>query len=396
MKKTLVEMELSKFYSDGKDEFVVRPKGVEPKYDGDGDFKREVTKDYPRIKFTKELRDNKEAFDKALSGGKIVSETLTPTLFCLEFGLETLEHNNFAKMGIQMKQTVQRWFLNIWDIDEDNIIETYQNLEDALDALDSYIEEKGLLKVAMNDFIEKLTTEENLQFIEKATAQPKNKPKDAYTNGFKVLQSVENTENLRNTLIAWLGWGSDPINDGMWSDMLDGFYEDFDEAMNDDDFEATHKLVDKTFSPKCIEYFRELERMIEWYDSQYDPRCLTDNSIKVITEHQLDDLAKLATSDLKKSVGNDHIGGWYIKDKEENKNLFIANGIKLTKDEILFIEESGFEMFNQNFNSALQRLGYTIDTFVECYKGVKNLNELEYEMSLTYTLRQLNPQKEVK
>lgn len=395
MKKVLVEMELSKFYSDGKNEFVVRPKGVEPKYEGDGDFKREVRKDYPRIKFTKELRDNKKALDKALDGGKIVAETFSPTLFCLEFGLETLEYNNFAKMGIQMKQSVQRWFLNIWDIDEDNIIETYQNLEDALDALDSYIEEKGLLKVAMNDFIEKLTTEENLQFIEKATAQPKNKPKDAYTNGFKVLQSVENTENLRNTLIAWLGWGSDPINDGMWSDMLKTFYEDFDEALNDDDFEAAHKLVDKTFSTKCIEYFRELERMIEWYDSQYDPRCLTDNSIKVITE-QLDDLAKLATSDLKKSVGNDHIGGWYIKDKEENKNLFIANEIKLTKEQILFIEESGYEMFNQNLNSALQRLGYTIDTFVECYKGVKNLNELEYYMSLTYVLRQLNPQKEVK
>lgn len=393
MKKTLVEMELSKFYSDGNDVFVVRPKGVEPKYEGDGDFKREITKDYPKIKFTKAMRDNRKVFDKALNGGKIVCETIQPTLFCLEFGLETLEHNNFAKMGIQMKQSVQRWFLNIWDIDEDNIIETYQNLEDALDAIDNYIEEKGLLKVAMNDFIEKLTTDENLQFITKATVQPKNKPKDAYTNGFNVLQSVlSGTDELRDTLISWLGWGSNPINDGMWGDMLDGFYEDFDEAMNDDDFEAVYKLVDKTFSPKCIEYFRELERMLEWYESSYDPRCLTDNSIKVINE-QLDDLAKAATSNLKKSVGNDHIGGWYIKDKEENKNLFIADHIKLTKEQILFIEESGFEMFNQNFNSALQRLGYTIDTFVECYKGVKNLNELEYGMSLTYVLRLLNPKK---
>ena len=388
-------MELSKFYSDGNDVFVVRPKGVEPKYEGDGDFKREITKDYPKIKFTKALRDNRKAFDKALNGGKIVYETLQPTLFCLEFGLETLEHNDFAKMGIQMKQSVQRWFLNIWDIDEDNIIETYQNLEDALDAIDNYIEEKGLLKVAMNDFIEKLTTDENLQFITKATVQPKNKPKDAYTNGFNVLQSVlSGTDELRDTLISWLGWGSNPINDGMWGDMLDGFYEDFDEAMNDDDFEAVYKLVDKTFSPKCIEYFRELERMLEWYENSYDPRCLTDNSIKAINE-QLDDLAKVATSNLKKSVGNDHIGGWYIKDKEENKNLFIADHIKLTKEQILFIEESGFEMFNQNLNSALQRLGYTIDTFVDCSKMV-DLKTLEYEMSLTYTLRLLNPQKEVK
>ena len=394
MKKTLVEMELSKFYRDDENELVIRPNGVEPKYEDEGVFKSEITKDYPRIKFTKAVRDNRETLDKAINGGKVVCSTFNQKCFCLEFGLETLENDSFSMMGIKMKQSVQRWFLNIWDIDEDNIIETYQNIEDALDALDSYIEEKGLLKVALNDFIEKLTTEENLQFIEKATAQPKNKPKDAYTNGYKVLQSVENTENLRNTLIAWLGWGSDPINDGMYGDMLNTFYEDFDEALNDDDFEAAHKLVDKTFSPKCIEYFRELERMIEWYDSQYDPRCLTDNSIKVITE-QLDDLAKTATSDLKKSVGNDHIGGWYIKDKEENKNLFIADGIKLTKEQILFIEESGYELFNQNFNSTLQRLGYTIDTFVDCHKMV-DLNTLEYKMSLTYTLRQLNPQKEIK
>ena len=389
MKKTLVEMELSKFYRDDESELVVRPKGVEPKYDGEGAFKSEITKDYPRIKLTKAVRDNKKALDKAINGGKVVCETFSQKCFCLEFGLETLENDTFSMMGVQMKQSVQRWFLNFWNIDGECLIETYQNIEDVLDSLDEYIKMNGLLKVAMNDFIEKLTTNENLQFIEKATAKPTKKDnKDVFKNGYKVLQSVENTEDLRTSLISWLGLG---FFNSEVADFLDGTFTD---ALNDDDDEAVYKAVDKAFKPKCIEYFRELEKMLEWYDSSYDPRCLTDNSIKVINE-QLDDLAKAATSDLKKSVGNDHIGGYYIKDKEENKNLFIANNIKLTKEQILFIEESGFEMFNQNFNSTLQRLGYAIDTLVECHKMV-DLNTLEYKMSLTYTLRQLNPQKEVK
>ena len=389
MKKTLVEMELSKFYRDDESELVVRPNGVEPKYDGEGVFKSEITKDYPRIKFTKAVRDNREALDKAINGGKVVCETFNQKCFCLEFGLETLENDTFSMMGVQMKQSVQRWFLNFWNIDGECLIETYQNIEDVLDSLDEYIKMNGLLKVAMNDFIEKLTTNENLQFIEKATAKPTKKDnKDVFKNGYKVLQSVENTEDLRTSLISWLGLG---FFNSEVADFLDGTFTD---ALNDDDDEAVYKAVDKAFKPKCIEYFRELEKMLEWYDSSYDPRCLTDNSIKVINE-QLDDLAKVATSDLKKSVGSEGRGGYYIKDKEENKNLFIANNIKLTKEQILFIEESGYELFNQNFNSTLQRLGYAIDTFVDCCKMV-DLSTLEYKMSLTYTLRQLNPQKEVK
>ena len=386
MKKTLVEMELSKFYSDGNSELVVRPKGVEPKYDGDGVFKREITDDYPRIKFTKAMRDNKELLDKAINGGEVVSETFNQQkCFCLEFGLETLENESFTMMGIQMKQSVQRWFLNFWDIDSECLIETYQNIEDVLDSLDNYIEEKGLLKITMNDFIEKLTTNENLQFIEKVTAQPTKKDnKDVY----KVLQSVEDTEDLRASLISWLGFG---FFNGEVAKFLDGTFSD---ALNEDDLEAAYKAVDEAFKPKCIEYFRELERMLEWYDSQYEPRCLTDNSVKVIGS-QLDELAKAATSDLKKSVGSEGRGGYYIKDKEENKNLFIADSIKLTKEQILFIEESGFELFNQNFNSALQNLGCTIDTFVDCAKIV-DFDSLELKMSLIYTLRLLNPQKEVK
>ena len=389
MKKTLVEMELSKFYRDDESELVVRPNGVEPKYDGEGVFKSEITKDYPRIKFTKAVRDNREALDKAINGGKVVCETFNQKCFCLEFGLETLENDTFSMMGVQMKQSVQRWFLNFWNIDGECLIETYQNIEDVLDSLDEYIKMNGLLKVAMNDFIEKLTTNENLQFIEKATAKPTKKDnKDVFKNGYKVLQSVENTEDLRTSLISWLGLG---FFNSEVADFLDGTFTD---ALNDDDDEAVYKAVDKAFKPKCIEYFRELEKMLEWYDSSYDPRCLTDNSIKVINE-QLDDLAKVATSDLKKSVGSEGRGGYYIKDKEENKNLFIANNIKLTKEQILFIEESGYELFNQNLNSALQRLGYTIDTFVDCSK-MADLYTLEYKMSLTYTLRLINPQKEVK
>ena len=390
MKKTLVEMELSKFYRDDESELVVRPNGVEPKYDGEGVFKSEITKDYPRIKFTKAVRDNREALDKAINGGKVVCETFNQKCFCLEFGLETLENDTFSMMGVQMKQSVQRWFLNFWNIDGECLIETYQNIEDVLDSLDEYIKMNGLLKVAMNDFIEKLTTNENLQFIEKATAKPTKKDnKDVFKNGYKVLQSVENTESLRSSLISWLGWG---CYNSEVVDFLDGAFTD---ALDEDDTEAVYKVVDKTFKPSCIEYFRELERMLEWYNSEYDPRCLTDNSIKVINE-QLDDLAKVAISDLKKSVGSEGRGGWYIKDADgANKNLFIANGIKLTKEQILFIEESGFEMFNQNFNSALQRLGYTIDTFVDCSK-MADLYTLEYKMSLTYTLRLINPQKEVK
>lgn len=390
MKKTLVEMELSKFYRDDENELVIRPNGVEPKYDGDDVFKSEITKDYPRIKFTKAVRDNRETLDKAINGGKVVCSTFKQKCFCLEFGLETLKNDSFSMMGIQMKQSVQRWFLNIWDIDGECLVETYQNIEDVLDSLDSFIKTNGLLKVAMNDFIEKLTTNENLQFIEKATAQPTKKDnKDVWKNGYKCLQSVEDTESLRSSLISWLGWG---CYNSEVDDFLDGAFTD---ALDEDDTEAVYKVVDKTFKPSCIEYFRELERMLEWYNSEYDPRCLTDNSIKVINE-QLDELAKVAISDLKKSVGSEGRGGWYIKDADgANKNLFIADGIKLTKEQILFIEESGFEIFNQNLNSALQRLGYTIDTFVDCNK-MADLKTLEYKMSLTYTLRLLNPQKEVK
>lgn len=390
MKKTLVEMELSEFYKDDENELVIRPNGVEPKYDGEGIFKSEITKDYPKIKFTKAMRDNREALDKAINGGKVVSVALSNRLFCLEFGLETLENDSFTMLGVKVKQSVQRWFLNIWNCDGECLVETYQNIEGVLDSLDSFIKTNGLLKVTMNDFIEKLTTNENLLFIEKATAQPTKKDnKDVWKDGYKCLQSVENSEDLMTSLISWLGFG-------FFNSEVDDFLEgEFKDALNDDDDQAVYKVVDKTFKPKCIEYFRELERILEWYDSDYDPRCLTDNSIKVINE-QLNDLAKVAISDLKKSVGSEGRGGWYIKDNEGNKNLFIADGINLTKEQILFIEESGFEMFNQNLNSALHRLGYTIDNFVGCYKGVGDFNTIDYKMKLTYVLRLINPKKEVK
>lgn len=389
MKKTLVEMELSEFYSDGDISLVVRPNGVEPKYKGDGALKSEITDGYPSINYNKSMRDDKEALDKAINGGTIVYSSYKQKCTFLEFGLETLEHNDFRFCSMQIKQTVQRWFLNIWDMDGECMVKTYQNIEEALNELHNYINTNEMLPILMNDFIEKLTTNENLGFIAKVTAQPTEKEnKNALAEGYKVLQAVEDTDELMYSLISWLGWGC-------YSSDVEEFLEKFTETLQDDEnCEATYNLVDSTFKPRCIEYFRELEKMLEWYDSDYDPRCFTDNSLKVFSDRQLDKLADLAINNLKKSIGSEGRGGYYIKDK--NNNLFIADNVILSDDCIKYIEENGYEMFYRDFSSALSSLGYIIDQVLDCQKNVATFNKIKYEMAFTFVLKCINPKKEVK
>ena len=378
MKKTLVKMELGEFYNSEYGKLVVRPASVEPKYNGDGAFKSEITDDYPIIPITKEFRD-KAVLEKALDGGKVVSTQINcgkdPSY--LEFGIESIENKTFSVMSMTINQEIQRWFLNIYSLNNDSVLFTSQNIEECLNTLNYYLIDNELSQVAINDFIEKLTTEDNLKFIEKITAEPKQKKKEWV---HRTLQSIENCDDLQKSLIAWLG------------NQISQFVEDFNDACDEcEDMNEVYAFVDKTFHPKNIYFFRELERMLEWVNSNYDPRCLTDEAIRCINGG-LDELAKQCLEKLCKKVGSEGRGGWYLHDTEENKNKYIAPNIDLSDDVMDFIDDCGYKMFLDNFNSALNRLGYRIDQLVD----VQNDNDWKRNVpqrTITLVLECLNPQK---
>lgn len=378
MKKTLVKMELGKFYNSEYGKLVVRPASVEPKYNGDGAFKSEITDDYPLIPITKEFRD-KAVLEKALDGGKVVSTQINcgkdPSY--LEFGIESIENKTFTVMGMTISQEIQRWFLNIHSLNNDSVLFTAHNIEECLNTLNYYLIDNDLSQVAINDFIEKLTTEDNLKFIEKITAEPKQKKKEWV---HRTLQSIENCDALQKCLIAWLG------------NQISQFVDDFNDACDEcEDMSEVYALVDKTFHPKNIYFFRELERMLEWVNSNYDPRCLTDEAIRCINGG-LDELAKQCVEKLCKKVGNDHVGGWYLHDTEENKNKYISHLVELSDDAMDFIDDCGYVMFLDNLNSALKRLGYRIDQILD----VQNDSDWKRNVpqrTITLVLECINPQK---
>lgn len=378
MKKNLVKMELGKFYDSEFGKLVVRPNGVEPKYNGEDAFKSEITDDYPHIPITKEFRD-KAVLDKVLNGGKVVATQVNggkdPSY--LEFGVETLVNETFTVMGMTISQEIQRWFLNIHSLNNDSVLFTSHNIEECLNTLNYYLIDNDLSQVAINDFIEKLTTDENLKFIEKITAEPKQKKKEWV---HRTLQSIENCEALQHNLIAWLG------------NQISQFVEDFNDACDEcEDMDEVYAFVDKTFHPKNIYFFRELERMLEWVNSNYDPRCLTDEAIRCINGG-LDELAKQCIEKLCKKVGNDHVGGWYLHDTEENKNKYISHLVELNDDAMDFIDDCGYVMFLDNLNSALNRLGYRIDQILD----VQNDSDWKRNVpqrTITLVLECINPQK---
>ena len=156
MKKSLVRMELGKFYDSEFGKLVVRPRGVEPKYNGEDAFKSEITDDYPHIPITKEFRD-KAVLDKVLDGGKVVATQVNggkdPSY--LEFGVETLVNETFTVMGMTISQEIQRWFLNIHSLNNDSVLFTSHTIEECLDTLNYYLIDNKLSQVAINDFIEK-------------------------------------------------------------------------------------------------------------------------------------------------------------------------------------------------------------------------------------------------
>lgn len=387
MKKTLFQMELNSYSSD-YGTLVVRPAGVEPKYEAEEfSIKREVYKDYPRIPLTKALRDKAE-MEKVLNGGKcICTEHTCKDAMLLEFGIETLENKSISFLRSRINLECQRWFLNIWSVKGNangNIIYTSQNIEGVLDTLKYYLVDNDLNLVAINDFIEKLTTDENLQFIEKVAANPKPKKENEY----RCLQRVENCEDLRKSLIGWLGF--------LKYSLVDEFIKDFNEALDTSaDIKEVYAIVDKWLKPKNNIFFREMERLLEWVNSQYDPRCLTDEAIRCINGG-LDELAKAAVEEVDKSVGNDRFYScWYLKSTPENKNKILVDHIKLSDDMMDFIDDCGLEPFIQNFNSALVKLGYRFDEMVDVFHGCKSTGEPTPEVSLTIVIEDINPKKAV-
>lgn len=377
MKKTLVKMELGTFYDNSEyGTLVVRPSGVEPKMDETG---HEIKDDYPHIPITKEFRD-KAVLNKVLDGGKVVATQVNcgkdPSY--LEFGIESVENKTFTVMGMSISQEIQRWFLNIHSLNNDSILFTSHTIEECLNTLNYYLIDNNLSQVAINDFVEKLTTDENLQFIEKITAEPKQKKKEWV---YRTIQPIENCDALQKSLIAWLG------------NQISQFVEDFNDACDEcEDMKEVYAFVDKTFHPKNIYFFRELERMLEWVNSDYDPRCLTDEAIRCIAKGGLDELAKQCVEKLCKETGNDHVGGYYIKGCKENENKYISHLVELSDDAMDFIDDCGYVMFLDNLNSALNRLGYRIDQILD----VQNDSDWKRNVpqrTITLILECINPQK---
>ena len=132
--------------------------------------------------------------------------------------------------------------------------------------------------------------------------------------------------------------------------------------------------------------------MLEWVNTNYDPRCLTDEAIRCIANGGLDELAKQCLEKLCKKVGNDHVGGWYLHDTEENKNKYISHLVELSDDAMDFIDDCGYVMFLDNLNSALNRLGYRIDQILD----VQNDSDWKRNVpqrTITLVLECINPQK---
>lgn len=382
MKKNLVRMELGKFYESDYGKLVVRPAGVEPKYEGDDCFKSEITDDYPQIPITKAFRDEK-LLNSALNGGKIVCSTMDggkdPSF--IEFGVETIENKSFSICGMTLNQEIQRWYLNIHSLNHNSLLFTSHTIEESLDALTDWLKEHNLNLVAVNDFIEKLTTNENLKFIKKITAEPK-QPKKEFAHN--VLQSIEDCDDLQMSLIAWLG--------NVHLDDIPAFTAEFCDALDGgEEMDEVYKIVDKYIHPKNIFFFREMERLLEWMNSSYDPRCLTDEAIRCINGG-LDELGKQCIEKFCKSVGNDHIGGWYLHNTKENENKYISPSIKVSDDVMDFIDQCGYELFSQNFNSALNKLGYCLDQIVEVSHS-SSLGVNKPEKVMTFVLEGINPKK---
>lgn len=384
MKKTLVEMGLGKSYDSEYGKLVVRPASVEPKYDEhNGAFKTEITDDYPHIPITKEFRD-KKVLKKALDGGKVIATQINsgkdPSY--LEFGIESIENKSFSVMGITLNQEIQRWFLNIHSLNNDSVLFTSHTIEECLNTLNYYLIDNNLSQVAVNDFIEKLTTDENLQFINKVTTMPKKKQPKAMENGYNVLQKVEDCDDLRASLIAWLG--------NQMFDAIPQFIEEFNDACDKcEDMNEVYALVDKFLHPKNLYFFREMERVLEWVNTNYDPRCLTDEAIRAINGG-LDELAKECIDKSCKEVGSEGRGGYYIKGGKENEHKFIAPYIHASNDVMDFIDDCGYEMFLQNFNSVMNGLGYRVESLAEVLNTEdKNLPE----KLLTFVIEDINPKK---
>ena len=381
MKKSLVKMELGEFYSGDYGKLIVRPASVEPKYDGDDAFKHEIMDDYPRFDITTKLRDKAE-LEKILDGGKVVAaEGNSRDCSYLEFGVETLVNETFTVFSMKLHQEIQRWYLDIHSIDKPTVLFTSHTIEECLDTLTNWLVENSMNVVAVNDFIEKLTSEDNLKFIEKITAEPKQKKKEWV---HRTLQSIENCDALQKSLIGWLG----NIEFTHVDEFIDGFNEVMDES---EDLSEVYAYVDGHTHTENIHFFRELERMLEWVNTMYDPRCLTDEAIRCINGG-LDEIAKQCLEKLCKKVGNDHVGGWYLHDTEENKNKYISHLVELSDDAMDFIDQCGYKMFLDNLNSALNKLGYRIDQIVD----VLNTHDWKRSVpqrSITLVLECLNPQK---
>ena len=114
MKKTLVSFQFKNEYftPEQNTTFVVKPSGVEIENDSLGFPKN--TKDFPTMKPTRDMR-GKGKIDN------VVSQSLSiDKLSFLEFGVETMEYEGFYFLSMPINMKAQRWFLNIWTMDEDD------------------------------------------------------------------------------------------------------------------------------------------------------------------------------------------------------------------------------------------------------------------------------------
>lgn len=339
--------------------FVVKPNGVEIEKDNIGFTTN--TEDFPTMQPTRDMR-GKGKIDN------IVSQSLGVKKLCfLEFGVETLEHEGFYYLSMPINMKAQRWFLNIWTMDEHDyhVIFTSQTIEGVLNRLSVYIEERKLMPCFLVDFIERLTTNKNLRLISKVTAQPTNEKQRRIEEPYETLQSIENTEELRNSLLGWLG----QIPYEEVSEFIEKFHEIVD---NQGDEDEAYKLVDSSLHPLCIEYFREMEHILEWYNSNYQARTLTDKSIQFLADGRFDEIAKQVVEKAKKK------GHTYcIYCGEGYGNKFVSEYIEIGADGSDFIEEQGFEVFKAHLASSLNKLGYKITdviSFTNHYDFDMNVN----------------------
>ena len=349
MKKTIISFQFSDEYftPEQNTTFVVKPNGVDIERDSMGFVKN--AKDFPTMQPTRNMR-GKGKIDN------VVYQSLGTSKLCfLEFGVETLEHEGFYFLSMPINMKAQRWFLNIWTMDEHDchVIFTSQTIEEVLNRLSVYIDERGLMPCFLIDFIERLTTNENLSFIGRVTAQPTNKKQKSLEEPYETLQSIEDTEALRNSLLGWLG--RIPYEE------VSEFIETFHEIADNQEDEEAYKFVDCSLHPLCIEYFREMERILEWYNSNYQPRTLTDESVKFIANGRFDEIAKQVVEKAKKEGHT-----YYVNSGKDNEKKFISENINIGGDGSDFIEEQGFEVFKANLASSLKMLDYKITDIISC------------------------------